>query len=183
MRIAMNSPDAMSRIPFAERYAREYGSVPAGTPYAAAANDGAARKRCCADAIAICQRDAWTTTELRSALAVFADSSRTSPRSEKCHSSPFGAAAIPTSRMPHGDISPGERLHAEFLGRCRIDKNPRNLLQSVLDRPLWLHRRTARLPPKCCRRMVTHEEKTHGVTGFLLPRTNGSSVRSYVASR
>src|SRR5690348_63491 len=45
MRIAANKPDAMSRIPFAERYARECGSVPVGTPYAVAANDGAARKR------------------------------------------------------------------------------------------------------------------------------------------
>src|SRR5262245_36340181 len=45
MGIAANKPDAMSRIPFAERYARECGSVPAGTPYPVAANDGAARKR------------------------------------------------------------------------------------------------------------------------------------------
>jgi hypothetical protein len=35
----------MSRMPFAERYARECDSVLAGTPYRAAANDGAARKR------------------------------------------------------------------------------------------------------------------------------------------
>ena len=35
---AANSPAAMSRIPLAERYARECGSVPAGTPYPAAAN-------------------------------------------------------------------------------------------------------------------------------------------------
>jgi hypothetical protein len=32
-------------MPFAERYARECDSVLAGTPYRAAANDGAARKR------------------------------------------------------------------------------------------------------------------------------------------
>jgi hypothetical protein len=45
MGIAANKPDAMSRMPFAERYARECDSVLAGTPYRAAANDGAARKR------------------------------------------------------------------------------------------------------------------------------------------
>jgi hypothetical protein len=45
MKITMNKPDAMSRIPFTQRYARERGSVLAGTPYAAAANEGATRKR------------------------------------------------------------------------------------------------------------------------------------------
>src|ERR1700739_2230151 len=45
MGIARSKPDAMSRMPFAERYARERGSVPAGTPYPVAANDGATRKR------------------------------------------------------------------------------------------------------------------------------------------
>jgi hypothetical protein len=45
MRIAVNRPDAMSRMPFAERYARERGSVLAGTPYPVAANEGATRKR------------------------------------------------------------------------------------------------------------------------------------------
>jgi hypothetical protein len=45
MKITMNKPDAMSRMPFAEGYARERGSVPAGTPYASAANEGATRKR------------------------------------------------------------------------------------------------------------------------------------------
>jgi len=47
MTMAANRPEAMSRIPFAERYPRESGSVPAGTPYpaAAAAVDGAKRNR------------------------------------------------------------------------------------------------------------------------------------------
>jgi hypothetical protein len=45
MRITANKPDAMSRIPFAQRYASERGSVLAGAPYAAAADEGATRKR------------------------------------------------------------------------------------------------------------------------------------------